>query len=111
MSCIGKECISNIVPRVLSLLRSSSAVYVFGRYLVVNCTLQDIYYLEENGFLFNWHKKFAFEDFKDNYEIMINLNYWIDMFLRFQSSSYKSFLPSNYRETLKNELRKTSCGA
>lgn len=56
--------------------------------------------------LFNYQKQFGFFDTKDSFVALINLNYWLDMFLRFQSHNYKTFLPKDYRDKLKKyELR------
>lgn len=106
MNYTGKENVSNIVPRVLSLIRDSPSVEVFGRYLTFFCGIQDINFLEENGLLFNYQKQFAFYGSQNSFVVMLNLNYWLDMFLRFQCPMYKTFLPKDYRERLKKyELR------
>lgn len=107
MSYTGKEDISNIVPRVLSLIRDSPKVSVFGRYLEIFCGIQDINYLEEKGFIFLFDKQFGFDSLNQSFVMFIDLNYWLDMFLRFQSTNYNSFLPKDYRERVKKsyELR------
>lgn len=106
MNCIGKEDLANLVPRVLSLIRDSSSVEVFGRYLTFHCGIQDINFLEEKGLLFNYQKQFGFYGTQDSFVVMLNLNYWFDMFLRWQCPMYKTFLPKDYRERLKKyELR------
>lgn len=107
MSYIGKEDISAIVPRVLSIIRASPSVRVFGRFLEVFCGIQDINFLEEKGFLFIYDKQFGFSCDRSSFVLLIDLNYWTDMFLRFQSNSYKSFLPKDYRKRVKKsyELR------
>ena len=107
MSCIGKEDVSNIVPRVLSLIRDSPKVQVFGRYLELFCGIQDINYLEEKGFIFLFDKQFGFDSTNQFFVMFIDLNYWLDLFLRFQSANYQTFLPKDYRERVKKsyELR------
>lgn len=107
MSYIGKENIANIVPRVLSLIRDSPKVSVFGRYLELFCGVQDINYLEENGFIFVYDKQFGYDLSGLSFVVFIDLNYWLDMFLRFQSANYKTFLPKDYRDRVKKcyELR------
>lgn len=90
MRRIGKENLSNIVPRVLSLIRASPYVKLIGTRLLFNATLADIDFLEENGFRFNYEPEFQFSPASKTYAIEVFLPYASDMFLRYCSPHFKN---------------------
>lgn len=90
MRRIGKENLSNIVPRVLSLIRASPYLKLVGNRLLFNANLQDINFLEENGFRFNYEPEFAFAPASKTYCIEVSFVYWCDLFMRYSNPNFKN---------------------
>lgn len=90
MRNIGKENLSNIVPRVLGLIRASPYLNLIGNRLLFNANLQDINFLEENGFRFNYEPEFAFVRENKTYSIEVSFVYWCDLFMRYSNPRFKN---------------------
>lgn len=99
MRNIGKENLANIMPRVLSLMRDTPYLNLHGKRLYFRCAIQDLNFLEENGFRFDYEQELKFDDESASYVVDVSANYLFDMFLRWQNPKFKN----SYR--FLNELR------